>query len=383
MSENQTQTLVTTDPIITALAKENITNQVILKFKEEYLGLKLTDLNDKETLAKLKEGRKASKDMAVLTEKICKKGREELQKTVKEWIAKEKEIGGEFRAIEDYCYNEGEGKVKAEEERIAIETAQAALKRREGRLQLLIDNGAVLNPVTKIFTLNHLNISDDEVTNVEDGVFNAFVEQLKTEYEKVLAEKKAFEEKATADAKALADQKAEQDRIAEEQRKEREQLEAEKKEIVRQKVQARFNILNSIGLIYHPQLGYQYESIRISHQDIVEFDDATFSNAVEAMKVRVVELKAEEEENRKKREEELKQQAIKDEELRKENEHKEKERLAALAPDRDKLVEVQKYFHLMPVPTLSSPEANEVLKQVAEKSLAIVVFIGNEIEKLK
>lgn len=85
-------TVENVSPIETALAKENITNQIIQKLKDDYLGLTINGLEDKEGFNKVELARKHCKSLRNAAIRICKLGREDAIKIQKDWIAKEKEV---------------------------------------------------------------------------------------------------------------------------------------------------------------------------------------------------------------------------------------------------------------------------------------------------
>lgn len=84
--ETQTENPTETSPIELALAKENVTAQVIAKLKADYSGLTIKGLDDKEGFEAVEKARKECKSIRVLATKICKAGREEAVKIQKDWI---------------------------------------------------------------------------------------------------------------------------------------------------------------------------------------------------------------------------------------------------------------------------------------------------------
>lgn len=183
-------------PIETALAKENITNQVIEKLKADYSALKINGIDDKEGFKAVEDARKHCKQLRVLATNICKSGREYALKTQKDWIAKEKEIVAAIEVTENYLSAQSEA-IKEEEKRILFEAAQKAkLPIRKERLMTI-----------------GVEVEDEKLLSINDEDFNALFNDLHT---KVLEEKSA----------AL---KAEEKRIAEEKEKERIRIENEVK----------------------------------------------------------------------------------------------------------------------------------------------------------
>lgn len=181
-------------PIKTALAKENITNQVIEKLKADYSGLKINGIDDKEGFKAVEAARKHVKDVRCLTTNICKTGREFAIEIQKKWIAKEKEVVSLLEAIENPLIEES-NRIKLEKNRILFEAAQKAkLPIRKERLMTI-----------------GVEVEDEKLLSINDEDFNALFNDLHT---------KVLEEKATA-------LKAEEKRIADEKEAERKRIEAE------------------------------------------------------------------------------------------------------------------------------------------------------------
>lgn len=177
------------------LQQANITEQVIAKLKSDYLGLTIKGIDDKAGFNAVENARKECKKLRVLTEKICKQGREEAVKIQKDWIAKEKEVSAEISTVEDYLSKQSDA-IKEEEKRILFEAAQLA--KLPARVEKLLTIGVA--------------VDDSELLKINDDQFNALFNEF---HEKHLAFK-------------AAELKAEQDRI-EAKRKEEARIEAEKK----------------------------------------------------------------------------------------------------------------------------------------------------------
>jgi tetrahydromethanopterin S-methyltransferase subunit B len=105
--------------ITTELAKQNVTEAVIAKLKTDYLPLKINGIEDKAGYKKVHDARIVCRDHRTLTEKICKKGREDAVKIQKDWIAKEKEVVAQISEIEQYLKKQ-EDSIDAEKEAIKI-----------------------------------------------------------------------------------------------------------------------------------------------------------------------------------------------------------------------------------------------------------------------
>lgn len=214
-------------PIETALAKENITNQVIEKLKADYLGLKINGLDDKAGFKAVEEARKHCKAIRVLAVKICKSGREEAISIQKQWIEKEKEVVAAIDITESHLEAQSDA-IKELEKQILFEAAQ--------KVKLPIRK-------EKLLTIG-IEVADEELLKINDEQFNALfnefhetylsekAEQLRIAEEKIAAEKaeaQRIENERLAEIKRQADLKeaAEKARIEAESKA---KLEAEKKE---------------------------------------------------------------------------------------------------------------------------------------------------------
>ena len=123
------------NPITTKLAKENVTDVVIAKLKTDFLPLKINGINDKEGYDKVHKARIQCRDIRVLAEKICKKGREDAVKEQKAWIAKEKEVVAQVSEVETYLKKQ-EDVIDQEKENIRIRAER--LLKLPGRKEQLI-----------------------------------------------------------------------------------------------------------------------------------------------------------------------------------------------------------------------------------------------------
>lgn len=216
----ETTQIETISPIETALAKENITNQVIEKLKVDYMGLTIKGLDDKAGFKAVEDARKHCKELRVLATKICKAGREDALKTQKDWIAKEKEVVSAIEVTENYLSTQSDA-IKEEEKRILFEAAQKAkLPIRKERLMTI----GVEVPDEKLLTINDADF---------DALFNDLHSKVLAEQAEVLrVEKQRIADEQETERKRIeAEAKAEQEKIQaaerEKQRLENERLKAE------------------------------------------------------------------------------------------------------------------------------------------------------------
>jgi trichohyalin len=207
METIQEATLVS--PIETALAKENVTNQVIQKLRENYLGLTINGIEDKQGFKKVEEARKECKSIRNLAVRICKKGREDAIQIQKEWIAKEKEVVAAIEEVEGYLESQS-NEIKELEKKILFEAAQK--EKLPARKEKLLSIG--------------FEIADQELLKIDDNQYDALYNDFYKKHLELEAEKIRLENER------IAAQKAEEERIRkqEEERKaaeERALIEAE------------------------------------------------------------------------------------------------------------------------------------------------------------
>lgn len=208
------------DEISLELKKQNITERVLVELKEKYFNLTVNGLSDKEGFMAVEEARKECASIRILTEKICKKGRESAIKIQKEWIAQEKKITAAILEVENKLLTES-NRIKEEKKRIEFEAEQRT------KLPLRRDKLAGID----------ITIKDEELLKLDDQQFNnLFVElytnQLKEKAEKLEKErleielekekKRKEEEAATLEAKRKEEIKIAQQKAIEDYKREQE-----------------------------------------------------------------------------------------------------------------------------------------------------------------
>jgi hypothetical protein len=162
--------------IVTALAKENVTEALLARFKANYLPLKIKDINDKVGYEAVKLARKECKDTRVATVKICKKGREDAIKIQKAWIAKENEITSQIKPVEDHLSQQEDwfDTETAKAKLLVLRTQQLPLRKTE-----LVKVGATVPPDEQILGmddmsfLNYLNNERTRILNEKEAALNA------------------------------------------------------------------------------------------------------------------------------------------------------------------------------------------------------------------
>ena len=376
MSNSNTLELVQPDVISQELEKANITPAIIAGLKERYMSVTINGIEDKAGYKLADEARKNCKTMRVMATKVCKAGREEAVKIQKDWIAKEKEVTGEIELVEAHLEAELK-KVDDAKEAIRIEEERRQQEMIQNRVKQLMGNGCSFDG--SVYSINGATISHTEVAMMQDSLFIPFLETAKAKYKKLLAEK--------AEAERL--QKEEEER----QRKEREEFEAKKK--VFEAEQARIAKENE-----------EREAKIKADQDRIAKEQQDRENAIKAeqekldaekkriederiAKEREEQHQKELAEAREKAAEEARLKAIQDAENEKgriakeaEDARIEAERLAALAPDKEKLVLLMEAFAAIMLPTVNSEKATAIVDNVRSLNSKIQDYISKQIKSL-
>jgi hypothetical protein len=212
--------------ITSELAKENITEKVLVELKAKYGDLKLKSLDDKESYLELKEAAKVCSKVRNAVVKCCKLLREEAVAYQKKCVAKEKEIVSIVSEIEDPIDAEI-AKYDAELNRKEEEEKQRKENEYMSRTQNLTKMGAVYS--NNEFTLGEFSIEANLVKDCSQEVWESdMLPKFQEQYEIIEAVK--IEEQKKKDAEA-AELKRKQDELAEQQRKfQEEQAEFQRKQ---------------------------------------------------------------------------------------------------------------------------------------------------------
>lgn len=240
---NNTDTIEKTEQASTpetGVVKLNVTDTAIAEFKSKYLPLKVNGIEDKEGLKAVYEARQEVKRVRVALQKYAKEKKEDALEWQRKVNTEEKRILGELKPIEDHLQAE-EDKIEAEKQRIK----QEAIDAENARVQLRVD--ALMELGFKV-DVGVLKVISDE----------AFATVLDTAKQKKEAELAAqAEEKRLAEiaaAKLLADQEelrilreqqaaaqkiidAENSRKAAEQKAAQDKIDAENKRIADEKAE--------------------------------------------------------------------------------------------------------------------------------------------------
>lgn len=177
------------NPITTELVKANVTDAVIQKLRTEFLPLKINGIDDKEGYEKVLKARSQCRDVRVLAEKVCKKGREGAVKIQKEWIAKEKEVVAKVTEVEQHLKKQ-EDDIDAQKEAIKIKAER--LLKLPGRKEQLKGMEDIIDEVYDSITLD-----DDHIMSLDDQQWDKIVLLLKehrfNKQQKIIDDQKAKE----------------------------------------------------------------------------------------------------------------------------------------------------------------------------------------------
>lgn len=214
-----TTEIVPTDRIQQALAKENITNTVLDGLKV-HMSIKVIGPEDKENYKLAHDARIFCKNLRVLATKIAKVGREDARKEAQAWIDEEKRVVGEITKVEEYL--EGQERIvdEAKERAEAEAKAKAETERLEAEKKVRDRLMARANALMAVGVVKSL----DELAVMPDSDFDALLTEAKVKHAEAQEQKNKEDEAREVESKRLADQKAEQDKKDEAQRAEQKRL---------------------------------------------------------------------------------------------------------------------------------------------------------------
>ncbi len=413
---------ITIDPekINNELVKQNITEQALMEMKQNFMTLKITDINDKEGYKKVDEARKLCKNTRILATKICKKGREAAVAEQKAWIAKEKEVVEQISKIEEHLeeqvklIDDEKAKIKAqkeaeEQERLQLRISKLNKCRMEfngveyrlgpelvitaAEVKLMDDftfNGFYSKVEAEFNQLEALRLEEERKTKEKAEELARKEEELKKQEESIAAQKAEFEqkqkeaqEKAETEAKRVAEEKA---KIEEEKRKE-----------IEARFKTRASSLHNLGMSFNGEKFLFHDIViekavieKNSAEDFQQIiDDVTpkiANKKAELEKVREAELaKAKEEAAEKARiEAEQKAKAEADAKAKAEADAKAAaEREASLKPDREKILVLSAYIKGVTYPELTTEDGKKKLGEIKEQFVRFSNYLDKAAEGLK
>lgn len=313
---NEKNNVVVVSEIDQALAKENVTEQVIADLKKNYLGLTIAGKEDTQGYEIVKRARIECRDLRNLAIKIAKKGREHSNAVSKAWIEKEKEVVSQISEVEDYL-QEQQDIIDNEEKRILEERYE----KRKAQLHAVEYHG----DWTDISTISDemFNLILSQTTKEYDAIIlqRAEDERIKEEEEARLAKQKEDQEAEAIRLDGIKKEQEEKDRL---QREEQDRIDKEKKKLEDEKIA---------------------EELRKKHEK--ELED-------EKEKARL--------------------KGIEDEKKRLEDEKiAEEQRLRAL-PDLEKMSNYAQQLKAIPVPVVETAEGRDVLIE-ATRYLSLAIHV--------
>jgi hypothetical protein len=293
------------------LVKHNVTEAVIAGLKEKYSGLVLRSVDNKEDYLEIKAAKKEVRKYGILTEQICKKGREDAIAIQKKWLSKEKEILGKIAEVEDPLEAEID-KYEKEQERLEIEAARKRENAFAARQSELIKMGAVY--MDGFYSLNHVSFESDTIKTADQDIWeSSILPKYKAQYEKNEAARVEEERKQKEAAEslriaqeAMAQKQKEMEeweaklKQAEEQRLSAIRQQQEAEELIkreeqrriaeaadrerRERIDKRINQLRALGMNYisnNGVSGYTFEGVTALSTQIESDDDAKWDSIIE------------------------------------------------------------------------------------------------------
>lgn len=222
------------------LTKHNVTDAVINGLKEKFGELRLRAIDDKESYLEVKEAKKEVRKWGILTEKLCKAGREEAVKVQKLWLSKEKEVLGKIAEVEDPLAAEMERYEKNIE---ALE--QARIKKQD---EAFINRQGTLSKMGATYGEGHFNLNDvsfelNIIKEADDDIWeNSILPKYQIQYEKNEAirvqqekERAEQEEKMRKEREELERQQQELRNAQAELQRQKDEAEKERKELQQKK----------------------------------------------------------------------------------------------------------------------------------------------------
>lgn len=355
-----------TEVITKELQKFNTTDAAITTMRQNYMGLTIKDLDDREGYEKVHIARMDCKQKRVQVTKRGKELREDAVKFQKAVIAEEKRIIDQISPIEDYL-NDEESRIDEEKARIRAEAEAkiaAMVKARGDRLYSLdcrFDGTKWLYRGTDIAT-------QAEIANMVDESFDSIcktIQDVKDAEAKAEAEAEAARQ---AEADRLAKVAEEQNRIAAEQAKERERLAAEAKALQDEK-----------DMLAREAKAAE-EAILKAEQDKLRAAEMEKAKAEAAEKARIeteakIKKAAEEKEAREKAEAEEK---IK----REEKARIAAERKLARRPDKEKILAYSRAISDVPLPELKHAEFTSLLEITVTEIGQVLSDLNKRMEEI-
>ena len=359
------------------LVKSDITDKLIEKYEEEFLGLTVNGIGDKEGLELVYNSRQTVKNMRILVKRVCKFGRAALQAKSKAWIEAEKHYVTRLESIEAVLQKE-EDKVEQEKNRIKFERQEAEKKRLITRTAQLTEMGVQFNGAE--YVLDEVAYDLDVIKETEDEQWNKIIIP---KYKVIFDEKEKIR---IANAKAIADEKERQDKekkdleereqkIKDDQKRLKDledKIELDRKKAIRERSRKRALDLEEIGFTYNFQTDkHELKSLEVEPQTIMDFSEEAWEKLVDEMIPEVErinkEIQAEKEQQQKIRDEQIRQKAIQDQKDKDENDRIKKQEEEDRATDKQKVHNFIKKINELEFPSVKSRHFREKLNIIREK----------------
>lgn len=303
--------------IESALVKANITEQVIAKLQETYGGMQLKSLEDKESYLEIKEARKSVRKVGIITENLCKKGRERAVKEQRLWLDKQNEILDKIAKVQDPL----DAEIKKFEDEVTRKENEEKQRREESfmaRQASLFKYGAEYRNGN--YELAELSYESELIKNADDEMWEGVI---LPKFRKVYEQKEAARvEEETKRREEMERHEKERKELEERQaafRKEQEEFERQKRELQEQKdkqereireaeqkkqheeFQKRISIRNSrvselknLGCVYDELDGlYLYYGIAvIALSELEALSDSEWNKSLVQINIKISEIKS-------------------------------------------------------------------------------------------
>lgn len=394
------------DFINTELAKFNIADHEISKWKSDFMTLQVNGVNDKEGYEVVKRSRIFIRDRRTEIGKKAKEVRDVAIKFQKTVIEEEKRLVGELTLIENYL-QEQQDKIDAEKERIKLEKEQQAQQRLQQRVNDLITKGMKFDG--DAYTLNHLRYTALQLKLADDFTYAHFFKKVENEYElerlRLLAEEekkkkeaekfKLLQEAQKEELEKIAKEKAEIEAMLKKQREDEEKLANERLKMERQKqLMAEQVITNRKAQLFGLGMslsinGFVFDTVKVPLDLVTDVTDEIWIKNYESINRDVQIAKKGIEEKRLLEIEVEKQKAVqkalelvKEQELEKIKELEEKKqkslKLEALAPDAKKFDIFMDMLAALQCPEFSTDEYKSVCIEINETLKKCVNYLKSK-----
>lgn len=291
--------------IESTLKKNNVTEAVILALKDKYGGLKLASLQDKEGYIEIKNARKEVRKVGIITEDICKKGREDAIRIQKLWLSKEKDVLAKIDEVQK--------PLDAEIKRFEDEVARIEQEEAERKEQEYMSRQTILLKMEAKYENNCLTLGavSYETANIKEADIEIWQETIlpkyRREFEKIESVRAEEERQKEAAAQKLREEQAELERKQKEFEEKQRQFELQQAELQRKQDEAdriereqkekeantirerqdarnkaRMQEVLSLGLNYSGQYkSFVYGDVAVAETDIVTYNEADWAKMIE------------------------------------------------------------------------------------------------------